>query len=74
VVLVLVADETALPRVILGHLMAGGYVVQTAVDGMDAIKMLRAGLTELIISELTSRRHHPRPSPLGDPPALPNKR
>jgi CheY-like chemotaxis protein len=52
----LVEDEPVLQRLIAGYLVAGGYEVQTAVDGLDAIKKLRAGLTQLIISDLNMPR------------------
>jgi len=37
-------------------LVAAGYVVKTAVDGLDAIGKLRAGLPDLIISDLNMPR------------------
>ena len=49
-------DEPVLQRLIAGYLVAGGYDVQTAVDGLDAIKKLRAGLSQLIISDLNMPR------------------
>ena len=52
----LVEDEPVLQRLISGYLVAEGYAVQTAVDGLDAIKNLRAGLPELIISDLNMPR------------------
>jgi CheY-like chemotaxis protein len=52
----LVEDEPVLQRLIAGYLVAGGYAVQTAVDGLDAIKKLRAGLPDLIISDLNMPR------------------
>jgi CheY-like chemotaxis protein len=52
----LVEDEPVLQRLIAGYLVAGGYEVQTAVDGLDAIKKLRSVLPELIISDLNMPR------------------
>jgi CheY-like chemotaxis protein len=52
----LVEDEPVLQRLIARYLVAGGYAVQTAVDGLDAIKKLRAGLPDLIISDLNMPR------------------
>ena len=52
----LVEDEPVLQKLIAGYLTAAGYVVQTAVDGLDAIAKLRAGLPELIICDLRMPR------------------
>jgi len=50
---VLVADDDPLfQKYISRHLVAAGYVVRTALDGLDAIARLRAGLPDLIISDL----------------------
>jgi len=37
-------------------LVAAGYVVRTAVDGLDALEKLRTGLPDLIISDLNMPR------------------
>jgi CheY-like chemotaxis protein len=47
----LVDDEPLIRRVISGYLVAAGYVVRVAVDGLDAIAKLRAGLPDLIVSD-----------------------
>ena len=52
----LVEDEPVLQRLIAGYLVAAGYAVRTANDGLDAITKLRAALPDLIISDL----HMPR--------------
>jgi CheY-like chemotaxis protein len=52
----LVDDEALIRKVISGYLVAAGYVVQTAVDGLDALGKLRAGLPDLIISDLNMPR------------------
>jgi CheY-like chemotaxis protein len=52
----LVEDESLIRKVISGYLVAAGYVVQTAVDGLDALGKLRAGLPDLIISDLKMPR------------------
>ena len=52
----LVDDEPLVRRSISGHLVAAGYVVRVAVDGLDAIGKLRAGLPDLIISDLNMPR------------------
>jgi len=53
---VLVEDEPVLRKLISGYLIAAGYVVRTADDGLDAITKLRAGLPDLIISDLNMPR------------------
>ena len=52
----LVEDESTLQKLISRYLLAAGYVVETALDGLDAIAKLRAGLPELIISDLNMSR------------------
>jgi CheY-like chemotaxis protein len=52
----LVDDEPVLQKLISGYLVAAGYVVQSAYDGLDAIRELRAGLPDLIISDLNMPR------------------
>jgi CheY-like chemotaxis protein len=52
----LVDDESLIRKVISASLVAAGYVVKTAVDGLDAIGKLRAGLPDLIISDLNMPR------------------
>jgi CheY-like chemotaxis protein len=52
----LVEDEPVVQRLIAKYLVAEGYKVQTAIDGLDAIAKLRAGLPELIISDLRMPR------------------
>jgi CheY-like chemotaxis protein len=52
----LVDDDPLIRKLISGCLVAAGYVVQTAVDGLDALGKLRAGLPDLIISDLNMPR------------------
>jgi CheY-like chemotaxis protein len=52
----LVDDDPLIRKFMSGHLVAAGYVVQTAVDGLDAITKLRAGLPNLIVSDLNMPR------------------
>lgn len=52
----LVDDDDLSRKLISGHLLPAGYVVKTAVDGLDAIGKLRAGLPDLIISDLNMPR------------------
>src|ERR1039458_2031523 len=52
----LVDDEPLIRKLISGNLVAAGYVVQTAADGLDALGKLRAGLPDLIISDLNMPR------------------
>ena len=54
--ILLVEDEPALQELISRYLVTGGYVVQTALDGLDAIKKLRGGLPDLVISDLNMPR------------------
>ncbi len=54
----LVDDEPLMRKVISGYLVAAGYVVRSAVDGLDALQKLRGGVPNLIISDL----HMPRMS------------
>jgi CheY-like chemotaxis protein len=52
----LVDDEPLVRKLISGYLVAAGYVVRVAVDGLDAIGKLRAGPLDLIISDLNMPR------------------
>lgn len=52
----LIDNEPLIRRVISTRLVAAGYVVRTAVDGLDAIGKLRGGLPDLIISDITMPR------------------
>jgi CheY-like chemotaxis protein len=52
----LVDDEPLIRKVISAYLVAAGYVVRSAVDGLDAIGKLRGGLPDLIISDLNMPR------------------
>jgi CheY-like chemotaxis protein len=49
-------DDPIVRRLISRYLVASGYVVRTAVDGLDALEKLRAGLPDLIISDLNMPR------------------
>ena|ERR1035438_10347992 len=53
---VLLVDEPLIRKLISGQLVAAGYVVQTASDGLDALGKLRAELPDLIISDLNMPR------------------
>ena len=52
----LVDDEPVLQKLISGYLVAAGYAVRTADDGLEAITKLRAALPDLIISDLNMLR------------------
>jgi len=52
----LVDDEPLTRKLISRYLVAAGYVVRMAEDGLDAIGKLRAGLPDLIISDLKMPR------------------
>jgi CheY-like chemotaxis protein len=52
----LVDDEPLIRKAITGYLVAAGYVVRAAVDGLDALQKLRAGVPDLIISDLNMPR------------------
>ncbi len=52
----LVDDEPLVRKIISRHLVAAGYVVRIADDGLDAIGKLRAGLPDLIVSDLIMPR------------------
>jgi CheY-like chemotaxis protein len=52
----LVDDEPLVRNLMSGYLVAAGYVVRVAVDGLDAIGKLRAGPPDLIISDLEMPR------------------
>ena len=54
---VLLVDDEALARKLISRcLVASGYVVRLAEDGLDAIGKLRTGLPDLIISDLKMPR------------------
>jgi len=52
----LVDDEPLVRKSVSGALVAAGYVVRAAVDGLDAIAKLRAGLPDWIICDLKMPR------------------
>jgi CheY-like chemotaxis protein len=52
----LVDDDPLVRKLISGYLVAAGYVVRVAVDGLDALNKLRVGLPDLIISDLIMPR------------------
>ncbi len=52
----LVDDEPLIRKFISGYLVAAGYVVRVAVDGLDALEKLRTGLPDLVISDLKMPR------------------
>jgi len=52
----LVDDQPLVRKLISASLVAAGYVVQTAFDGLDALGKLRSGLPDLIISDLNMPR------------------
>jgi CheY-like chemotaxis protein len=52
----IVDDEPFMRKLISRHLVAAGYVVREAEDGLDAIEKLRAGPLDLIISDLNMPR------------------
>jgi CheY-like chemotaxis protein len=52
----LVDDEPLVRKFISGSLVAAGYIVRVAVDGLDAIGKLRDGPPALIISDLKMPR------------------
>jgi len=52
----LVDDDPLVRRLVSRCLVAAGYVVRAAVDGLDALDKLRAGLPDLIISDLNMPR------------------
>jgi CheY-like chemotaxis protein len=52
----LVDDEPLMRKLISGYLVAAGYVVRAAVDGLDALQKLRGGIPDLIISDLNMPR------------------
>lgn len=54
--ILLVDDAPQIRKVISEGLVSEGYVVQTAVDGLDALRKLRAELPGLIISDLNMPR------------------
>ena len=50
--ILIVDDSNLIRRALSGAMVAAGYVVRTAVDGLDAIEKLRQGPPDLIISDL----------------------
>ena len=52
----LVDDEPLFRMAITSFLVAAGYVVRPAVDGLDALQKLRAGVPDLIISDINMPR------------------
>jgi CheY-like chemotaxis protein len=54
--ILLVDDEPLVRKLISRYLVAAGYIVQVAVDGLGAIGKLRAGPMDLIISDLNMPR------------------
>ena len=52
----LVEDDPLIRKLLSGYLVAAGYVVRAAVDGLDALTKLRAALPDLIISDLNMPR------------------
>ena len=52
----LVDDEPLIRKLISRHLLAAGYVVRMADDGLDAIGKLRGEIPDLIISDLKMPR------------------
>jgi len=48
----LVDDEPLIRKIVSRNLAAAGYVVRVAVDGLDALRKLREGLPDMIISDL----------------------
>jgi CheY-like chemotaxis protein len=54
--ILLVEDEFTVRKLVTRYLVAAGYVVCTAVDGLDGIAKLRGGLPDLIISDLNMPR------------------
>jgi CheY-like chemotaxis protein len=52
----LVDDNPLIRKFISHHLVAAGYVVREAFDGLDAIAKLRTGPIDIIISDLTMPR------------------
>ena len=45
-------DEPVIRKLASEHLAAAGYVVRTAVDGLDALEELREGLPDIVVSDL----------------------
>lgn len=52
----LVEDDPSLQKLISRYLLAAGYAVETALDGLDAIAKIRAALPEVIICDLNMPR------------------
>ena len=52
----LVDDDPLIRKFMSGYLVEAGHVVQSAVDGLDALGKLRAGLPNLIVSDLNMPR------------------
>lgn len=53
---VVVDNEPPMRKLLSGYLVAAGYVVRTAVDGLDAIAKFRQALPDLLISDLAMPR------------------
>jgi len=51
-----VDDEPLIRKVITSQLVAAGYVVRAAVDGLDALQKLRGGVPDLVISDIDMPR------------------
>lgn len=50
---ILIADDDELSRLVIGHyLTKAGYLVETAVDGLDALKKTAAFKPELLVLDL----------------------
>ncbi len=52
----LVEDDPTLQKLISRYLLAAGYVVETALNGLDAIAKLRVALPDVIVSDLNMPR------------------
>lgn len=52
----IVDDDNLFRRALAGALLAAGYVVRTATDGLGAIGELRGGLPDVIVSDLCMPR------------------
>ena len=54
---VLVVEDSITSRMLLKNILeGGGYVVETAVDGMDGITKLRAGAFDIVVSDVDMPR------------------
>ncbi|MFZ0961178.1 MAG: response regulator [Terriglobia bacterium] len=54
--ILLVEDDPLVRKFISGYLVAAGYVVRAAVDGLDAIAKLRAGPPDIFVSDINMPR------------------